>query len=55
MLSSDKPSPVSGSPETASEDVKLTKENSKSTGEKVSAATSPEVEEKEANERIVAA
>ncbi|XP_076958606.1 uncharacterized protein LOC143634397 [Bidens hawaiensis] len=53
----DKMSPVSGSQETASTDVKLTKEN-ESTSEKVSAANSPvvaAVEEKEAKEITVAA
>ncbi|XP_076908341.1 uncharacterized protein At2g24330-like [Bidens hawaiensis] len=54
---SDKMSPVSGSIEAASANVKLTEEN-ESTGEKVSAASSPvvaAVEEKEANEKTVAA
>ncbi|KAK9056938.1 hypothetical protein SSX86_024303 [Deinandra increscens subsp. villosa] len=52
---SDKTSPVSGSTETASADVKLTEENNESTVEKVSAASGPVMEEKEANEKTVAA
>ncbi|KAJ0874032.1 putative Lunapark domain-containing protein [Helianthus annuus] len=56
VLPSDKMSPVTESPNVAGADVKLTEQSNESTGEKVSAASSPmvaAVEEKEANEKIV--